>query len=151
MKNRTYMLPHSYQRIGWMLLILLPIVSAVGFLVFYLRLIPQFYSRFLTMISFVMLFTGLFMIILSKEKEEDEMIVSIRRSSVSLTAWITFVLYIAASSVIALIEGFRSLRFAEIYRFHTMVSSIMTPLLIYFVIFRMSVWRMRRECKEDRS
>lgn len=149
--KQHYMLPNRFQKTGWILVALTPVVFGLGFLAFYTELIANSYSRYLTMICYMLLFAGVFMVILSKEKEEDEMIRSIRRSSVSLTAIITFVLYIGISLTIAFVDGFRILRFPEIYKIHSMISNIMTPLLIYFVIFRGSIWRMRRQCKEDQA
>jgi hypothetical protein len=55
------------------------------------------------------------------------------------------------SSVVAFVHGFRSLDCPEIYKIHEMISNIMTPFLIYLVIFRVSVWKMRNECKEDQA
>jgi len=151
MKNRTYLLPHSFQKAGWILLVLVPVVFCLGLLIFNLRLIPQIYSRYFTMISYMVLFTGIFMLTFSKEKEEDEMIMSIRRYSVSFAAAITFILYITASLAVAFIDGFRGFRFPEIYKFHSMISNIMTPILIYLVRFRISIWKMRRQCREEQA
>ncbi len=150
MNDKTYMLPHGYRKYGYGL-------AAAAFLAFLLGLllanvlevIPQTHTRFITMTMFFLLFLGVFVILMTEEKDEDEMTGSIRRRTISLTAMITFVLYVASSLVIAFVEGFRSLRFPEIYRFHSMVSNIMTPLLIYLVIFRISIWKVRSQCKED--
>lgn len=149
MRNRSYMLPYSCKRVGWILLACTPVLFVLGLLAFRWELISNMYSRYLTMMLYIILFAGIFMVVLSKEKEEDEMIMSIRRNSVSLTAFVVFVLYIAASLTIAFVDGFRSLRFEAVYRFHAIISNIMTSLLIYLAIFRFMIWRMRRQCKED--
>ena len=151
MKINNYLLPFRFKKLGWGLLVVVPVVFAVSLGLFHADVIPQMFSRYMTMILYMMLFIGVFMVVLSQEKEEDEMIRSIRSRAVSLSAFITFALYIAMSLVVAFVHGFRSLDCKGIYKIHEMISNIMTPFLIYLAIFRISIWKMRNECREEQS
>ena len=75
MKNRSYMLPYYYKKVGWIMLVCTPVFFVLGLLAFRWELIANMHSRYLTMILYMMLFAGIFMVVLSEEKEEDEMII----------------------------------------------------------------------------
>ena len=151
MKTNNFLLPFRFKKLGWGILVAVPVVFVVLLGLFHADLIPQMISRYMTMVLYMMLFVGMFMVVLSQEKEEDEMIRSIRSRSVSLSAFITFALYIVMSLVLAFVHGFRSLECSGIYKIHEMISNIMTPFLIYLLIFRISIWKMRKECREEQS
>jgi hypothetical protein len=152
MKNKTYMLPYRFRKCGYGLIIASVLSLVLGLLMANVwEIIPQTHTRFISMVMYLLFFLGIFVIVMTEEKDEDEMLMSIRRRSISLSAFITFALYIAMSSVVAFVHGFRSLDCTEIYKIHEMISNIMTPFLIYLVIFRVSVWKMRDECKEDQA
>ena len=147
--KKNYLLPNRFKKLGWGILVAVPVVFVLSLGLFHADLIPQMFSRYMTMLLYMMLFVGVFMVVLSQEKEEDEMIRAIRGRSVSLSVFITFTLYIVMSLVVAFVHGFRSLDCSGIYKIHEMVSNIMTPFLIYLVIFRISIWKMRNECREE--
>ncbi len=149
--KKNYLLPNRFKKLGWGLLVAVPVVFVVSLGAFWLDLIPQMFSRYMTMLLYMMLFIGMFILVLSEEKEEDEMIRSIRCRAVSLSAFITFALYIVMSLVVAFVHGFRSLDCTGIYKIHEMISNIMTPFLIYLAIFRISIWKMRNGCMEEQS
>ena len=147
--KKNYLLPNRFKKLGWGILVAVPVVFVLSLGLFHADLIPHMFSRYMTMLLYMMLFVGVFMVVLSQEKEEDEMIREIRGRSVSLSVFITFTLYIVMSLVVAFVHGFRSLDCSGIYKIQEMVSNIMTPFLIYLVIFRISIWKMRNECREE--
>lgn len=107
------------------------------------------------------LLVSLVFVALSREKDEDEMIDSIRRRSIATTAFIAFGLFMITNLLMSFLHGFRNL--------HTMsfisslvsvltgngisggLRSVDTYIVIYLIIFRISIWNMRRQCKEDQT
>ena len=150
MKTMSYLLPYRFKKVGWGLLIAAHIVLALSLLSLnVLNIIPQTVSRYITMIMYMLFFSAVFVLVLTEEKEEDEMVMSIRRKCVSHSALISFVFYMMMTLVVALSHGVRRLASDELYSIHAVSSNIMTPLAIYLLIFRISIRRVRRQCMED--
>jgi uncharacterized protein (DUF2062 family) len=100
---------------------------------------------------YIFFFLGLFVVVMSEEKDEDEMIAAIRRKSVSLTALIAFGLFILINLIIALAHGFRSLNTLALALTTIGLTNVLTFIIIYLTTFRISLWKMRRQCKEDEA
>ena len=152
MKNKTYMLPYMYRKYGYGLIIAAILALPVGLLLAnVLEVIPQTHTRFIAMTMYIFFFLGLFVVVMSEEKDEDEMIAAIRRKSVSLTAFIAFGLFILINLIIALAHGFRSLNTLALALTTIGLTNVLTFIIIYLTTFRISLWKMRRQCKEDEA
>lgn len=94
MSYSKLLLPHRCQIIGWILLVAAPIELGVSLLMFNVwRCIDQNYSHYSIAILYFLFFTGTFLIALSKEKEEDEMIQEFRFKAIAITAYICVFLF----------------------------------------------------------
>ena len=152
MKNKSYMLPYRYRKYGYGLIIAAILALPLGLLLAnVLEVIPQTHTRFIAMAMYIFFFLGLFVVVMSEEKDEDEMIDAIRRKSVSLTAFIAFGLFILINLIIALAHGFRSLNTLALALTTIGLTNVLTFIIIYLTTFRISLWKMRRQCKEDEA
>jgi peptidoglycan/LPS O-acetylase OafA/YrhL len=152
MKNKSYMLPYRYRKYGYGLILAAILALPVGLLLAnVLEVIPQTHTRFIAMTMYIFFFLGLFVVVMSEEKDEDEMIAAIRRKSVSLTAFIAFGLFILINLIIALAHGFRSLNTLALALTTIGLTNVLTFIIIYLTTFRISLWKMRRQCKEDEA
>ena len=144
------MLPYRYRKYGYGLIIAAILALPIGLLLAnVLEVIPQTHTRFIAMTMYIFFFLGLFVVVMSEEKDEDEMIAAIRRKSVSLTAFIAFGLFILINLIIALAHGFRSLNTLALALTTIGLTNVLTFIIIYLTTFRISLWKMRRQCKED--
>ena len=160
MKNKTYMLPYRFRKYGYGLIIASVLSLVLGLLMANVfEIIPQTHTRFISMVMYLLFFLGIFVIVMTEEKDEDEMIDSIRRRSIATTAYIAFGLFMLTNLLMSILHGFRNLYSMPF------VSSLVTVLtgngiscglrsvdayiIIYLIIFRISIWKMRRQCKED--
>ena len=158
MKSKTYMLPYRFRKCGYGLIIASVLSFVLGLLMANVwEIIPQTHTRFLSMVMYLLFFLGIFMIVMTEEKDEDEMIDSIRRRSIASTALIAFGFFIVINLVMAFLHGFRSLQSMELVSSlmtvmtGTLLTSINTYVILYLIIFRISLWRMRRQCKEEQA
>ena len=146
------MLPYRYRKYGYGLIIAAILALPVGLLLAnVLEVIPQTHTRFIAMTMYIFFFLGLFVVVMSEEKDEDEMIAAIRRKSVSLTAFIAFGLFILINLIIALAHGFRSLNTLALALTTIGLTNVLTFIIIYLTTFRISLWKMRKQCKEDEA
>ena len=152
------MLPYRFRKCGYGLIIASVLSFVLGLLMANVwEIIPQTHTRFLSMVMYLLFFLGIFMIVMTEEKDEDEMIDSIRRRSIASTALIAFGFFIVINLVMAFLHGFRSLQSMELVSSlmtvmtGTLLTSINTYVILYLIIFRISLWRMRRQYKEDQA
>lgn len=151
MKTATsYLLPHSFQRIGWALLTACPILFGVLLWVFNgLELIPQRYSQFGTLALYVALALAALFIGLSEEKQEDEFIQTLRLRSLANTAWFCFLLFILSCLTIVTMTTFRlSDRFA-LWSTHQFITSFVFAFIVYIAIFRFRLYKYRKEAGHE--
>ena len=150
MNHNRYLLPHSFQRIGWALLIACPILFGIELLLFNgLKLIPQSYSQFGTLAiylaaAFATLFVGL-----SEEKQEDEFIHSIRLRSIAQTAFVCFVLMILSAIIVDTLVAFRVQNMGVFFSFYQLFNSIIFAFFVYIVIFRYRLYKYRKEASHE--
>ena len=160
MKNKTYMLPYRFRKCGYGLIIASVLSLVLGLLMANVwEIIPQTHTRFISMVMYLLFFLGIFVIVMTEEKDEDEMIDSIRRRSIAATAFIAFGIFMVTNLLMAFLHGFRNLYSASFIS--SLVSvltgngianglrSIDTYIIIYLIIFRISIWKMRIQSKED--
>ena len=89
MKNKSYMLPYRYRKYGYGLLIASVFTLVLGLLMANVfEIIPQTHTMYISMVMYILFFLGIFVIVMTEEKDEDEMTDSIRRRSVATTAFI---------------------------------------------------------------
>ena len=87
MNTKSILMPHACQKIGWWLLA----GSVCGFLVDWLFFARDFDVQCLLVRPLYFTFiVSIFLICLSKEKVEDEMIAALRLKAVGITAYIRF-------------------------------------------------------------
>ena len=152
------MLPYRFRKCGYGLIIASVLSFVLGLLMANVwEIIPQTHTRFISMVMYLLFFLGIFIIVMTEEKDEDEMIDSIRRRSIATTAFIAFGFFMVINLVMAFLHGFRSLQSMELVSSlmtvmtGTLLTSINTYVILYLIIFRISLWRMRRQCKEDQA
>ena len=157
MKNKTYMLPYRFRKCGYGLIIASVLSLGLGLLMANVfEIIPQTHTRFISMVMYLLFFLGIFVIVMTEEKDEDEMIDSIRRRAIATTAYIAFGFYMVINLVVTILSGFIGL--ASLVSASLLTSIIGSLLLtihfyviLYLIIFRISIWKMRRQCKEDQE
>ena len=158
MKNKTYMLPYRFRNWGYGLIIASVLSLVLGLLMANVwEIIPQTHTRFISMVMYLLFFLGIFVIVITEEKDEDEMIDSIRRRSIAVTAFIAFGFFMVINLVMAFLHGFRSLQSMSFVSSlvtvltGTGLTSVNTYIILYLIIFRISIWKMRKQCKEDQA
>ena len=158
MKNKTYMLPYRFRNWGYGLIIASVLSLVLGLLMANVwEIIPQTHTRFISMVMYLLFFLGIFVIVMTEEKDEDEMIDSIRRRSIAATAFIAFGFFMVINLVMAFLHGFRCLQSMSFVSSlvtvltGTGLTSVNTYIILYLIIFRISIWKMRRQCKEDEA
>ena len=158
MKNKTYMLPYRFRKCGYGLIIASVLSLVLGVLMANVwEIIPQTHTRFISMVMYLLFFLGIFMVVMTEEKEEDEMIDSIRRRSIATTAFIAFGFFMVINLVMAFLHGFRSLQSMSFVTSlvtvltGTGLTSVNTYIIIYLIIFRISILKMRRQYREDQE
>ena len=158
MKNKTYMLPYRFRKCGYGLIIASVLSLVLGVLMANVwEIIPQTHTRFISMVMYLLFFLGIFVIVMTEEKDEDEMIDSIRRRSIAATAFIAFGFFMVINLVMAFLHGFRSLQSMSFVSSlvtvltGTGLTSVNTYIILYLIIFRISIWKMRKQCKEDQA
>ena len=110
MKNKTYMLPYRFRKCGYGLIIASVLSFALGLLMANVwEIIPQTHTRFISMVMYLLFFLGIFVIVMTEEKDEDEMIDSIRRRSIATTAFIAFGIFVVTNLLMSFLHGFRTL------------------------------------------
>ena len=158
MKNKTYMLPYRFRKGGYGLIVASVLSLALGLLMANVwEIIPQTHTRFISMVMYLLFFLGIFVIVMTEEKDEDEMIDSIRRRSIAMTAFIAFGFFMVINLGMAFLHGFRSLQSMSFVSSlvtvltGTGLTSVNTYIILYLIIFRISIWKMRKQCKEDQA
>ena len=156
MKNKTYMLPYRFRKCGYGLIIASVLSLVLGLLMANIwEIIPQTHTRFISMVMYLLFFLGVFLIVMTEEKDEDEMIDSIRRRSIATTAFIAFGFFMVINLVMAFLHGFRSLQSMSFVTSlvtvltGTGLTSVNTYIILYLFIFRISIWKMKRQCREE--
>ena len=152
------MLPYRFRKCGYGLIIASILSFALGLLMANVwEIIPQTHTRFISMVMYLLFFLGIFVIVMTEEKDEDEMIDSIRRRSIAVTAFIAFGFFMVINLVMAFLHGFRSLQSMSFVSSlvtvltGTGLTSVNTYIILYLIIFRISIWKMRKQCKEDQA
>ena len=150
MNNNRYLLPHSFQRIGWALLISLPFLIGLVLWSFNkAELIPQTYSQYGTLVLYIVAALSALFVGLSEEKQEDEFIQTLRLRSVANTAWICFTLMIVSMLVVDFCQVFRLPWTISSHEVFSMFNSLIFAFFVYIVIFRFRLFKYNKEASHE--
>ena len=151
MKTKNILMPHSCQKIGWWLLLLIPLM------VEFYRILYRFFhetrlfatvnenSRFITMAVGLVVLASAFLICLSKEKVEDEMISQYRLRAVAIAALVAFVIILVCWVFAVLDHGFRFLGEGGLLALrlvHTFLPYVTAA--TYYIIFKILLLKSRK-------
>ena len=152
------MLPYRFRKYGYGLIIASVLSFVLGLIMANVwGIIPQTHTRFISMVMYLLFFFGIFLVVMTEEKDEDEMIDSIRRRSIAATAFIAFGFFMVINLVMAFLHGFRSLQSMSFVTSlvtvltGTGLTSVNTYIILYLIIFRISILKMRRQYREDQE
>ena len=148
MNNKSILMPHACQKIGWWFLFLTALIVVA-------KVIISFTTHnidvvwYLAKSSHLILIAALFFITLSKEKVEDEMISGLRLKAIGLTGYIFFVVFLLLSLVLelrlfALFKNYDNVTEAYLSEFFL----IFLPVVIaglYYLIFRVLLRQSKKE------
>ena len=129
---KTPLFPHSFQRIGW---IIFAIGVALGAYSIFKGFDGSYVMNNVTIISIIV--GGLFATC-SREKIEDEMTQQLRLSSLLTALYINY----AALIVCALLVY-------DMDFLNVMIYNMFTILLIFMVVFRWKIWRMKKALQNE--
>lgn len=158
MKN-LLLLPHRFQKVGWVILIPVSILGILMIIDGYNGVPTFFYpgrimnvdnaayqwlssettTHCLNNIVIAGIVIGGLLASCSKEKVEDEMISSVRLHSLLVALYVNYLLLIVGALC------FYDLKFFEI-----MIWNMFTMLLIFLIVFRFNLWRLRKEAQDEK-
>ena len=149
MKNKDLLLPYYCQKAGWIIAIAIPVLLLVYLLIcrWTHTLLSEHNLQMLTGILSLLFFVAIFLICASREKDEDEMISSVRRQTLTVFVYILFFLYFLAGLFFSLDIGFH---FVKDYQEEVLGNTIIRITLfaiIYELVFKTRLWLNRRESK----
>ena len=145
MNNKSLLMPHVCQKIGWWLFlvsILVDVVKTIFFHVFDSMEVAGWMARS----SSILMLASLPLICLSKEKVEDEMISSLRLRAVGITAYVFF-LFFLINSLFSVVSDLLLPHFEPnlyIYELILLCLPVLTAGL-YYLLFKWMLWRSRKQ------
>ncbi len=145
MNNKSILMPHTCQKIGWCFLIIFVILELAKALFVHNIDVAWYFAK----ASHATFIISIFLICLSKEKVEDEMISGFRLKSIGVVAYVFFVLFLILSL-------FLELRLATLFPsipedlelYMSEAFLIFLPLLLfilYFGIFKWMLWKSKKQ------
>ena len=144
-RNKSILMPHTCQKIGWYLLVLSLVLLIVKALFVHTIDVAWYFAK----TTHIGVLVSLFLISLSKEKVEDEMISAYRLKAIGITAYVFFILLIILSLVLELKPNFI---FANtdttISAFISELFLIILPILLsilYYSLFRGLLWKSKKQ------
>jgi hypothetical protein len=148
MKPKNYLLPHYFQKIGWGLF-LFSFIFLFGIIYTFntLKLFSQNNSPYAILILYLILLSSALFVAFSKEKIEDELIQNIRYSSLVVTAYTGFLVYIIMLIIYAFNQSFHIFP-RTINRYLIFVNPIIL-FILYVLIFRARLFISKRGIKNE--
>lgn len=149
MKHKDLLLPYSCQKAGWIIAIAIPVLFILYALISggNKALVTERNLHYLFGILAMLFFVAVFLICASREKDEDEMISSIRRQTLSIFIYMLFFLYFLAGIFFSLDIG---LNIVKEYQGEVLGNTIIRITLfaiVYELVFKIRLWLNRRESK----
>ena len=143
---------------GWWLLLLIPLVWGSYEVLYHffresaLFAVVNSHSRFMTMLFYLVVIVSAFLICLSREKVEDEMISQYRLKAIGISAYVHFLLFLAFLLFGALDHGFRfghgeswwGIVYGTAQVFFALIP--FTTAGLYYILFK---WMLRRSQKAE--
>lgn len=145
MNNKSILMPHTCQKVGWCLLILSVIVEFAKALFVHSIDVTWYFAK----ASHIMFIVSIFLICLSKEKVEDEMISGFRLKAIGITAYVLFVLLLVLSIVLEVKPGFIFSNAEDtLSAYLSELFLIVLPILLfvlYYGIFKWMLWKSKKQ------
>ena len=130
---KTPLFPHSFQRVGW-------IVFALGVALGAYSILKGFDGSYvMNNVTIISIIVGGLFATCSREKIEDEMTQQLRLSSLLTALYINY----AALIVCALLVY-------DMDFLNVMIYNMFTILLIFMVVFRWKIWRMKKGAEDEK-
>ncbi len=145
MNKKSILMPHSCQKIGWCLLLLSLLVH-----IFKALLIHDFdVAWYLAKASHITFIISFFLICLSKEKVEDEMISALRLKAIGITTYVFFILFLILSLVLELKPGFLFSSLEDtLSAYLSEFFLILLPLFLFVLYYSLFKWML---CKTNKQ
>ncbi len=148
MNNKSILMPHSRQKIGWWLLLLAALIVITKVILMYATHSIDV-AWYLAKASHLILIVSLFFITLSKEKVEDEMISGLRLKAIGLTGYVFFIVFLLLSlglelRLFALFKNYDSVSEAYLSELFLIVLPVAIAGL-YYLIFRVLLRQSKKE------
>ena len=145
MQKKSILMPHACHKVGWWLLILSFIVNLAKALFVHNIDVAWYFAK----ASHATFIISIFLICLSKEKVEDEMISGLRLKSIGLAAYVFFVVFLILSLFLELRIATLIPSFPENLELYlSEIFLIFLPLLLfvlYYGLFKWMLWRSKKE------
>ena len=145
MNNKSILMPHTSQKVGWCLLILSVIVEFAKALFVHSIDVAWYFAK----ASHITFIVSIFLICLSKEKVEDEMISGFRLKAIGITAYVFFVLLLVLSIVLEVKPGFIFSNAEDtLSAYLSELFLIVFPILLfvlYYGIFKWMLWKSKKQ------
>lgn len=158
MKNKL-LLPYGFQKAGWAILIPTALLGILMMIDGYNGIPTFFYpeefvkvntptyallssdtmTRSLNNIVLIGIVVGALFVSCSKEKIEDEMISSLRLSSLLVALYVNYLFLIVAALLVY-----------DVAFLNIMVWNMFTMLLAFLTVFRYRLWRLRKEANDEK-
>jgi hypothetical protein len=146
MNNKSILMPHTCQKLGWCLLIL-SVITEIFKAVFVHNIDVAWYFAKTAHIIFII---SIFLLCLSKEKVEDEMISGFRLKSIGITAYVFFILLLVLSVVLEVKPGFIFSNIPDsIDLYLSELFLIVLPLFLFVLYFGMFKWMLWKSQKQQ--
>ena len=157
MQKKSILMPHGCHKVGWWLLVLIPLVWGTYEILYRffretnLFAVVNNNSRFITMVFYRVVIVAAFLICLSKEKVEDEMVSQDRLRAIGISAYVNFLLFLGFWLFGALDHGFRfghgeswwGIVYGAMQVFFGLIP--FTTAGLYYLVFKWMLWRSRKE------
>ena len=139
MNNKSILMPHACQKVGWWLLLVTALLVVANTIIIYTTHNIDV-SWYLAKAAHLVFILSLFFITLSKEKVEDEMIHGLRMKALGIAGYVFFVVFLLLSLILGL-NGTQNPYLSEAFL-------LILPILIaglYYIIFRVLLWQSKKE------
>ncbi len=129
---KTLLFPHSFQRIGW-------IIFALGIALGAYAVFKGFNGSYtMNNITIISIIVGGVLATCSCEKREDEMTQQLRLNALLMALYINYAALIVCSLLVY-----------DMDFLNVMIYNMFTILLIFMIVFRWKIWRMKKALQNE--
>ena len=130
---KTPLFPHSFQRVGW-------IIFAIGVVLGAYSIFKGFDGSYImNNVTIISIIVGGLFATCSREKIEDEMTQQLRLNSLLTALYINYAALIACALLVY-----------DMDFLNVMIYNMFTILLIFMVVFRWKIWRMKKGAEDEK-